>query len=200
MPDKLYMVGWLILIKLVLAIMAGMIIDFVLRSRGLLKFAKGSSVNNICEVAISGHSGCCAHEVDKKHSKIKSLVIHPLWHSFKIFGFLLVLSIVLNCILDKIGEGRISLLLLNGSILQPVLASLIGLIPNCFTSVFLAGMFVKGAITFGSLVSGLSMNAGLGMLVLVKENKNIKDTIFIISLLLGISTIAGVLIQIGGRV
>lgn len=200
MPDKLHLVGWLILIKVVIAIMAGMTIDFVSRFREKAQLKQALSVEAACENAIMGHSGCCAHEVDKKHSKIKSLIIHPLWHTVKIFGFLLVLSIVLNCVLDRVGEERIGTLLLSGSMLQPVLAAIIGLIPNCFASVFLAGMFVKGAISFGSMVAGLCSGAGLGMLVLVKENKSIKDTFFIIGLLLGISILAGILIQLVGRV
>jgi hypothetical protein len=128
------------------------------------------------------------------------LIIHPLWHTFKIFGFLLVLSIVLNCILDKVGDQRIANLLLSGTMFQPVLAAFIGLIPNCFASVFLAGMFVKGAISFGSMVAGLCSSAGLGMLVLAKENKSLKDTFFIIGLLLGVSIFAGIVIQLAGRV
>ena len=84
---------------------------------------------------------------------------------------------------------------MNGSIFQPFLASMIGLVPNCFASVLLAGLFAKGAISFGSMVAGLSAGAGLGMLVLVKENKDTKDTLSIIGLLVGISVIAGVVIQ-----
>jgi len=200
MPEKAYMVGWLILIKVAIAIMAGMIIDWVLRFKENGQLSQVVSVEAACENAIMGHSGCCAHEVDNKHSKIRSLIIHPLWHTVKIFGFLLVLSIVLNFILDRIGEERIGTLLLSGTILQPVLAAIIGLIPNCFASVFLAGMFVKGAISFGSMVAGLCSSAGLGMLVLVKENKNIKNTFFIIGLLLGISVLAGVAIQMVGGI
>lgn len=200
MPDKVHMVGRLIFIKVVIAILAGMTIDFVSRFRQKAQLKQIFPVEAACENAIMGHSGCCSHEVDSKHSKIKALVIHPLWHTVKIFGFLLALSIVLNCILDKVGEERIGTLLLKGRILQPVLAAIIGLIPNCFASVFLAGMFVKGAISFGSMVAGLSSGAGLGMLVLVKENKSIKDTFFIIGLLLGISIMAGVVIQLAGRI
>lgn len=200
MPDKAHMVAWFILIKVVIAIMAGMTIDFVLHFKQKVQLKEVISVEAACEDAIMGHSGCCSHEVDKKHSWIKSLIIHPLWHTAKIFGFLLVLSILLNCILDRIGEDRIGPLLLNRTMFQPVLAAFIGLIPNCFASVFLAGMFVKGAISFGSMVAGLCSSAGIGMLVLVKENRNMKDTFFIIGLLLGISVLAGIVIQMAGRV
>jgi len=200
MPDKAHLVGILIIIKVAIAISAGMTVDLVLRSMKISKLKKAASIDDACENAIMGHSGCCSHGVDKERSKIKSLLIHPLWHTAKIFVFLFVLSAALNYLVYLIGEDRIEGLLLNGTVFQPFLASMIGLIPNCFASVLLAGLFAKGAISFGSMVAGLCAGAGLGMLVLVKENKDTKDTVSIIGLLIGISVIAGVVIQmVGGK-
>ena len=195
MPDKAHLVGILIMIKVAVAISAGMAVDLALRSMKLSKLKKTASVDVICEDAIMGHSGCCSHGVDKERSKIKSLLIHPLRHTAKIFVFLFVLSAALNYSVYLIGEDRIEGLLLNGTVFQPFLASMIGLIPNCFASVLLAGLFARGAISFGSMVAGLCAGAGLGMLVLMKENKDTKDTLSIIGLLIGISVIAGVVIQ-----
>jgi hypothetical protein len=45
------------------------------------------------------------------------------------------------------------------------------------------------------MVAGLCAASGLGILVLVKENKDTKDTLSIIGLLVGISVIAGIVIQ-----
>ena len=195
MPGLAHLVGVLIIIKVAIAVTAGMTVDLVLHSMKISKLKKIASIDDACEDAIMGHSGCCAHGVDKERSKIKSLLIHPLWHTAKIFIFLFVLSAALNYLVYLIGEERIEGFLLNGSIFQPFLASMIGLVPNCFASVLLAGLFAKGAISFGSMVAGLSAGAGLGMLVLVKENKDTKDTISIIGLLVGISVIAGMVIQ-----
>lgn len=198
MPDKAHLVGILIVVKLIIAITAGMLVDFVLHSMRLSKLKRASSINAICEDAISGHSGCCSHGVDKKSSKLKSLLIHPLWHTAKIFVFLFALTVIMNFFMYRIGEDRIGRLLLSGTVFQPLVASIIGLIPNCFASVLLAGLFAKGAITFGSMVAGLCAGAGLGMLVLVKENKDTKDTLTIIGLLIGISFLAGIVIQMFG--
>ncbi len=195
MPDKAHLVGALILIKLVIAISAGMAVDLILHSMKISKLKKTASIDVTCEDAIMGHSGCCSHGVDKKRSKIESLLIHPLRHTAKIFLFLFIFSAALNYLVYFIGESRIERFLLNGTIFQPFLASMIGLIPNCFASVLLAGLFAKGAISFGSMVAGLCAGAGLGMLVLVKENKDTKDTASIVGLLIGISVIAGVVIQ-----
>lgn len=196
MPDKAHLVGILIIVKVAIAVTAGMTVDLVLHSMNISKLKKAASIDDACEEAVMGHSGCCAHGVDKKRSEIKSLLIHPLRHTAKIFLFLFILTAAMNYLIYFVGAGRLEKLLLNGTVLQPLLASIIGLIPNCFASVLLAGLFAKGAISFGSMVAGLCAGAGLGMLVLVKENKDTKDTISIIGLLVGISVVAGVVIQI----
>ena len=195
MPGMAHLVGILIMIKVAIAISSGMTVDLVLHTLKISKLKKTASINDACEDAIMGHPGCCFRGVDKERSKIKSLLIHPLWHTAKIFVFLFVLSAALNYSVYLIGENRIEGLLLNGTVFQPFLASIVGLIPNCFASVLLVGLFAKGALSFGSMVAGLCTGAGLGMLVLVKENKDTKDTISIIGLLIGISFTAGVVIQ-----
>jgi peptidoglycan biosynthesis protein MviN/MurJ (putative lipid II flippase) len=78
---------------------------------------------------------------------------------------------------------------------QPVLASFIGLIPNCFGSVLLAELYAKGSISFGAMVAGLCAGGGLGILVLLKENKDLRNTLSIIGLLLFVSILSGSLIQ-----
>lgn len=195
MPDKAHLVGILIVIKVAIAIAAGMAVDLALHSMNMPKLKRSSGADMSFEKAVMGHSGCCSHGVDKKRSALKSLLIHPVWHTAKIFVFLLALSAVLNYLMYRMGEDRIQSLLLSGTVFQPFIASMIGLIPNCFSSVLLTGLFAKGAITFGSMVAGLCAGAGLGMLVLVKENKDLKDTLSIIGLLVGISVIAGMVIQ-----
>jgi len=199
-PHKAHLVGILIVIKVIIAIIAGITVDFIIGLRQAVKSGGVVSTPVSCEDALKGHSGCCSHGVDEKRSKIKSLLIHPLWHTVKIFFFLLLLSIILNLVMDKIGQENIAKVLLNGTVFQPFLASLIGFIPNCFASVILAELFIKGAISFGSMVAGLCAGSGLGMLVLIKENKNFKDTLFIISLLIGVSVLVGVVIQAFVRV
>ena len=78
---------------------------------------------------------------------------------------------------------------------QPLLATIVGLIPNCASSILIAQSFVRGAISFSALLAGLSSNAGLGILILLKEKKNVKKSLFILlslfvaSLVLGYATI-----------
>ncbi|MDP3788958.1 MAG: putative manganese transporter [Candidatus Omnitrophota bacterium] len=195
MPHKAGMVGLLIVIKVVIAVIAGVIVDYFIRVRAGSKIEAGSSINAAENDTANGHHGCCSHGLEGKRSKIKALILHPLRHTVKRVIFMLFLTLVLNIILNRIGEGRIETLLLRGSVFQPAMASLIGLIPNCFASVLLAKLFANGAISFGSMVAGLCSGAGLGLLVLIKENRDLKNTLFVIGLLLTISIFAGIVIQ-----
>jgi hypothetical protein len=83
----------------------------------------------------------------------------------------------------------------DGSYLQPVLISLIGLIPNCSISILIVMLYLEKTITFGSLIAGLSSGAGLGLLILLKKNKNIKETILIISILFISSVFVGIILN-----
>ena len=197
MPDKAKVVGVLIAIKVVIAIAAGVGVDYVIRVCRASK-PKEATADVSGVVVVKEHAGCCDHGLDGRPSKVQALLLHPLRHIAKIFGFLLLLTLVLNFLVERIGPDKIGAVLLQGSIFQPVLASLIGLVPNCFASVLLAELYAKGSISFGALVAGLCAGGGIGILVLIKENKDFKDTVFLIGLLLTVSIVSGIVIELTG--
>jgi hypothetical protein len=93
------------------------------------------------------------------------------------------------------GEDAFGKLFLGHSFFQPFLAALVGLIPNCAASVAIAMLYLKGAISYGSMIAGLCAAAGLGLLVLFREEKDKKDSLKVLLLLFGISVLAGEVIQ-----
>lgn len=119
--------------------------------------------------------GCCKHHIESKHFN----VVHPLVHSLKIFAFILLANVVIGAITLWVGEDKLTSALSSTYALQPVVAVLIGLIPNCVSSVVLTKLFLAGGMSFGSVVAGLCVNAGLGLLVLFKQNKNWRENLFI---------------------
>ena len=80
--------------------------------------------------------------------------------------------------------------------MQVFLASIIGLIPNCATSVLIVMLYLKSVIGFGSLIAGLSTNAGLGLLVLFKHNDNIKDSLKVVGILFVVALVSGLILQV----
>lgn len=195
MPDKADMVGLLIAVKIAIAVITGVVVDRFVRRGGAPERVPGCAGCASFGDAVKDHTGCCSHGLHDTRSEAKALILHPMLHTAKIAAFLFVLTLIFGLLAEKMGRERIDALFLSGTALQPVLASFIGLIPNCFASVLLAELFAGGVISFGSLVAGLCSGAGLGLLVLVKENKDRVDTLRVIALLLGVSILVGVGIQ-----
>ena len=87
-------------------------------------------------------------------------------------------------------------LLLKGNIFAPLLASLIGLIPNCASSILLSELYLSSTISFGSMMAGLLTGSGVALLVLFKTNKNVKENIFILGSIYFIGSIVGLIINL----
>ena len=109
-----------------------------------------------------------------------------------------IITFIINVAVYLIGEENISNLLLNRKILGPVIASLIGLIPNCAASVIITNMYLENLISAGSMIAGLLTGAGVGLAVLFKTNKNLKENVKIVVLLYAIGVISGMILELVG--
>lgn len=181
-PTKAYLIIPIVAVKLVIGITAGYLID-IIRPQALVK-------NEDFSVDFIGEEGCCKHDIEHGHKR--EIIIHPIIHTANVFGFILVITLILNYCLESVS---ITNLLESGKYIQPIIASFIGLIPNCAVSIGVTMMLIKGSITFGAAMSALLSNAGLGLLVLLKNN-DFKDTLKIIGFLLLISILSGLLLTV----
>ena len=130
---------------------------------------------------------CCHHDLEDSKFDWK----HPLVHCLKITLYIFIINALWGGLIELIGEDTLTTFLSSNHALQPVLAVLIGLIPNCASSVVLTELYISGGLSFGAIVAGLSVNAGLGLMVLFKENKNKKENLFVVLMLLIPSLIFG---------
>lgn len=135
--------------------------------------------------------GCCHHHIEHEGYNWK----HPILHSLKIFAFILIMNVIFGIVVYCVGEDNLVSFLSSSSAFQPAIAVLIGLIPNCVSSVLITKLFLLGGLSFGSIVAGLSVNAGLGLLVLIKQNKNWKENLFIFLMLIIPSLLLGYLLH-----
>jgi len=126
----------------------------------------------------------------------KTFFLFPLKHTFKVLFFIFLVSVGIGSVISHFGEEGLQRIFLMGTFFQPLITILVGLIPNCAASVAITEVYLKGAITFGSAIAGLSASGGLGLLVLLKENKNPEENILIIALLVLISLAAGILLNL----
>lgn len=135
--------------------------------------------------------GCCKHHIDTHKFEWK----HPIIHSLKISAFILIVNLIFGLIIAYLGEDKLVSFLNSSSAFQPLIAVIVGLIPNCVASVVLTEMFVMGGLSFGALVAGLCVNAGIATMVLLKENKNIKENAFIFLVMIIPSLVAGYILH-----
>jgi hypothetical protein len=183
-PDKAKYLLLILGIKLIIAIVAGTLIDAILN----LKKNRKAKYN---EDEMHEHMHEICKDCDCENGILKSSIKHTL----SIFLFLLVISFVINIAVELIGEKNFENIILSGSIFQPFVASIIGLIPNCAASVLLSKLFVDGSLSIGSIIAGLSTGAGVGGIILFKTNKNMKENISILGLVYLIGAFCGILID-----
>ena len=166
----------ILLVKVVIGMICGLIVD------KLIRLNHDNEIKDFCD---EEHCDC-------EHSILKSTVKHTL----NIFIFILVAEFILNIIVSYSGFETLESIFMKNSIFGSFITSLIGLIPNCAASVVTTELYLNNVITYGSLIAGLLTGAGVGLLVLFKANKNIKENIQIIILLYGIGVISGIIIDI----
>lgn len=181
-PEQIGLILKLLLIKIILAVIAGFAVDLMIK---LFKKNTYNSKNAPCEEI-------CA-DCDCEHNGIVKSAFH---HTVGIFIFILIINLVMNTIMTVVGEDAISSALMQIKWLQPIIAGIVGLIPNCAVSVVITELYLQGGLTFGSLVAGLSTGAGLGIVVLFKTNKHTKQNVFITLTTLGFGILAGFVVDI----
>ena len=103
---------------------------------------------------------------------------------------------MLNIAIELIGEDTLGGLISNKPVLGAIIACLIGLIPNCASSVILTELYLLGVLNLGLMIGGLLVNAGVGLLVLFKVNHNQKENISIILGLYAIGVVSAIILQL----
>ena len=171
-------------IKVAIGIIAGLVIDFIInKSKRIIKRNEQDEIHKICE-----HEHCNCEEDGIIKSSVK--------HTLQIFIYIFIISLVINAIITLIGEETISSFIKNFSFVGPVITSAIGIIPNCASSVIITELYLENIITIGSMIAGLLVNSGVGLLVLFKVNKDYKDNLKILMILFIIGIISGVVLDL----
>ena len=132
------------------------------------------------------------------HCEEGSILGAALRHTGSIFLFILAVNLALGGGVALLGEERLAALLLDGSLLQPVAAALLGLIPNCAASVLLTRLYLAGAVSFGALAAGLLSASGVGVLVLFRANPRPRENLAVLGLVWGTGGAVGLILQLLG--
>lgn len=166
----------ILIIKLIVGMIFGIIIDKLLKKKEKTNYHICSDEHCHCE--------------DNK------LFLAAFKHTISIFLFILICTFVIDLMMEYGGTGLLNKLFLKNNLFGPFLTSLIGLIPNCAASVVITELYLKKAISFASLISGLLTGSGIGLLVLFRTNKNKKENLFILLSIYLIGSIVGLVIEL----
>lgn len=172
-------------LKVAIGMTVGLLVDFLCRGRQTGK--EEGSIHEMCE---RDHCHC---------GEKKGIWRSALRHTLQITAFLLAITFALNLAIYFVGEEALAGLILNRPAAGSLLAGLVGLIPNCASSVVITQLYLQGAMSFGAMMSGLLVGAGVGLLVLLRSNTDRKEDLKIIGILYAIGVLSGIVIDLCGR-
>ncbi|MEG1523768.1 MAG: putative manganese transporter [Clostridia bacterium] len=165
--------------KLVVAIIAGFTLDFCWSLKNQQAAYAKTETPHECE----------------SDDKFIHIFVAAIKRTLSILLFIFLVTLALNILIAGIGEEQFSALLLPGP-LQPLLAGLIGFIPNCAASVLITQLYLDGMITFGSTVAGLCTASGIGLLVLMRGKRGIKTYLLVLGVVYAAAVVSGLLLQL----
>jgi len=172
---------WIMLSKAALGIALGYLADIVLNK----SVNRAKNIHSFCE---REH---CACEEEEGNVFVAALV-----HTLKIAVMLIAVGFALNLVIMLIGEENIANSLVAKPVVGELMLALFGLIPNCSVSVILTEAYLGGIIGIGGLFAGLLSNAGTGLLVLLRTNRNRRENLIVIATCAVFSFVAGTVITL----
>ncbi|MBO4413006.1 MAG: arsenic efflux protein [Clostridia bacterium] len=189
--EMLILIGF----KLIFALLFGYLIDFIIGYK-LLKKAKERFENH--KINCHDHSCCCNHEeevhCDHDHCCADNIYIEAIVHTLKISAYILIINLIFGFVLYFVDLNDFFNAISINPYLETFITSLIGLIPNCAGSVFLVELFLQKGITLAATIGGLSAGSGVGIMVLFRKNKSVKESILILISLYLIGVLIGVIL------
>ncbi len=180
-PDMAGSIWKLIAVKIAVAVIAGVAADLIVR---IFKIRMGDeSIEDMCT-----EMGCGCENHGIWYSALK--------HTVNIIIFILIVNILLGTVMSLAGAEAVRSVLGSMGAFRPFAAGLVGMIPNCAASVFITELYADGAISFGTAAAGLCTGAGVGLAVLFRANKNIKENLAVTGTVYAVGVACGILLNI----
>ncbi len=171
-------------IKCVVGALFGFLIDLVLRALHKERHHEGH-IHELCE-----HEGC--------HCEEGRVLRSALHHTLHVGTFLLAIILLLNTTVFFLGHERIAGIFSSVPVVGHLLSALVGLIPNCASSVLITKLYLEGVLSAGCMFSGLLVGSGVGLLVLFRVSRRKKDALFVLLLLFVIGAASGMFLDLVG--
>ena len=173
--------------KIVIGMVMGFIVDAALRIAR--RIDAPLHIHELCE---QEHCHC--------HDGEGGILRSALKHTLQVTLFIFIITIVLNGVLEVVGEDVLAEFLSANPALSVFGSALVGLVPNCAASIVIAQLYVQGVLGSGAMLAGLLVSAGVGLLVLMRTNRHVKENVAIIVALYAIGVIWGLIVNALGIV
>lgn len=199
--EPAFIVDMLILIglKVVFALVFGYAIDLVISLFSKRKAAKSEPILAEELEHQHDHCTCHGHSDTKDHCHKENIFLDALYHTLNIMIYIFVATLIINIIIESVGMEALTSWFGGNVYIQILLAGVIGLIPNCAASVFLVELYINGGIAFSALFAGLSVGAGVGLIVLFAKNRGKKgflQNLAIVGLLYVLGIVSGIIVSL----
>ena len=172
------MIGKILLLKVLSARAAGFLVDVLFRKK------EEPQIGHLCE---------------RQHCHCERGIWRSAFsHTWRIFLYIILVSLILNFVIALIGEETLAAVVLNRPALSLFVSALVGMIPNCASSVVLTQLYLGGVLGAGALTAGLLSGSGVGFLVLLRVNENRKENLRIFGLLYVLGVVGGALVELLG--
>ena len=127
-----------------------------------------------------------------------SVLISALRHTLQVSLFIFLITLVLDGAIELLGEDVLAAFLSANPLLSIGASAVVGLIPNCAASVVVTELYLEGTLSLGAALAGLLVSAGIGLLVLLRTNRPVRENAGIVALLLAIGVLWGIIFEVAG--
>ena len=210
--------------KLVIAMLMGFCVDLALRKKNVSQ--EGFRIHELCQrdkcdcthscitceqnpgEVYKHHDDCadgCSHEHhqhdhshDSDTASWKHILRSACKHTLEVSIFVFLICVILNAVIEGVGEDALAAFVGQNEVLSVICAGIVGLIPNCAASVVIAQLYLQGVLGAGAMMAGLLVSAGVGLLVLVRANRPVVQSILIALCLLAMGIAWGIIIYLTG--
>ena len=203
----------IMLLKVVVGIVVGLLLDAVLHAVRHVGNPQ-PHIHDLCERAhchceddeagsdASPESDADGHgEAERGHHHghghwaiVRSAAIHTV----QVTGFILLVTFLFGLLIEVMGEDALAQLLGSHPVRATFLAALVGLIPNCGASVAITELYLDGVLAAGPMVAGLLVSGGVGLLVLFRTNRDVRQNVAVTAFIYAVGVVVGLAVSASG--
>ena len=140
-----------------------------------------------------GHNHAHGHGASRGR-RVWHIVRSALVHTAEVTFFIFLVTLVFGFVIEAAGTDAIAQVLGSHPVRATMLAALIGLIPNCGASVAITQLYLQGSLAAGPMMAGLLVSGGMGLLVLFRTNRDMRQNLVITAFVYVVGVVLGLVV------